>query len=471
MKQRRNKILENIRLLSAGAKGVSVGKTEDGKTVLVKGAVPGDLVNVRVKKSKSNYFEGEAVEILEYSEHRVEPKCIHFGTCGGCKWQNIAYEKQLDFKHSEVANNIKRIGGFSEFEEVPILGAPDQYFYRNKMEFSFSNARWLTQYEISSEENFGNRDALGFHIPGMWSKILDLKECWLQEDPSNKIRLAVKNYAVENGLEFYDVKEQKGFLRTLMLRQNSKGEWMVLFQLYKDNKAERMKLFDYLLMMFPHITSLVYAINPKGNDSIYDLDIQNYYGDGFLYEEMNGLQFKIGPKSFFQTNYKQALELYRKTLEFADLKGNEVVYDLYTGTGTIAQYVARNAKQVIGIESVQEAIDAAIEHAELNGLQNTTFYCGDMKNVFNDEFLASHPKADVLITDPPRDGMHQKVVEQILKLSPERIVYVSCNSATQARDIALMKEDYDLIKILPVDMFPQTHHVENIALLIKKVKA
>ena len=471
MKQRRNKILENIRLLSAGAKGVSVGKTEDGKTVLVKGAVPGDLVNVRVKKSKSNYFEGEAVEILEYSEHRVEPKCIHFGTCGGCKWQNIAYEKQLDFKHSEVANNIKRIGGFSEFEEVPILGAPDQYFYRNKMEFSFSNARWLTQYEISSEENFGNRDALGFHIPGMWSKILDLKECWLQEDPSNKIRLAVKNYAVENGLEFYDVKEQKGFLRTLMLRQNSKGEWMVLFQLYKDNKAERIKLFDYLLMMFPHITSLVYAINPKGNDSIYDLDIQNYYGDGFLYEEMNGLQFKIGPKSFFQTNYKQALELYRKTLEFADLKGNEVVYDLYTGTGTIAQYVARNAKQVIGIESVQEAIDAAIEHAELNGLQNTTFYCGDMKNVFNDEFLASHPKADVLITDPPRDGMHQKVVEQILKLSPERIVYVSCNSATQARDIALMKEDYDLIKILPVDMFPQTHHVENIALLIKKVKA
>lgn len=468
MKQRRNKILENIKLLSAGAKGVSVGKTEDGKTVLVSGAVPGDLVNVRVKKSKSNYFEGEATEILEYSEYRVEPKCIHFGTCGGCKWQNIAYEKQLDFKHNEVVNNIKRIGGFQDFEAIPILGAPESYFYRNKMEFSFSNARWLTKYEISSEENFGNKDALGFHIPGMWSKILDLKECWLQEDPSNEIRLAVKNYAVENGLEFYDVKEQEGFLRTLMLRQNSKGEWMVLFQFYKEMTEERIRLFDFLLSRFPQITTLVFAINAKANDSIYDLDIQTYSGEGFIYEEMDGLQFKIGPKSFFQTNYKQALELYRKTLEFADLKGDEVVYDLYTGTGTIAQYVARKAKQVIGIESVQEAINAAIEHAALNGLANTTFYCGDMKNVFNEAFLANHPKADVLITDPPRDGMHPKVVEQILKLAPERIVYVSCNSATQARDIALMKDDYKLVKILPVDMFPQTHHVENIALLIRK---
>lgn len=466
--KKKNQILENIRLLSAGAKGVSVGKTEEGKTVIVSGAVPGDLVNVRVKKSKSNYVEGEAVEILEYSENRVEPRCIHFGTCGGCKWQNIAYEKQLDFKHNEVVNNIRRIGGVSDFEIIPILSSEKQYFYRNKMEFSFSNARWLTQYEISSEENFGNKDALGFHIPGMWSKILDLKECYLQEDPSNQIRLAVKKYAVENGLEFYDVKAQSGFLRTLMLRQNSKGEWMVLFQLYKEMKAERIKLFDFLLASFPQIKTLVFAINPKGNDSIYDLDIQTYFGDGFLYEEMDGLKFKIGPKSFFQTNYKQALELYRKTLEFAELTGDQVVYDLYTGTGTIAQYVARNAKHVIGIEAVQEAIDAAIEHAELNGLKNTTFYAGDMKNVFNDEFLENHPKADVLITDPPRDGMHQKVVEQILKLSPDRIVYVSCNSATQARDIALMKEDYELVKILPVDMFPQTHHVENIALLLKK---
>lgn len=466
-KRTKNIFLENIQLVSAGAKGVAIGKTEEGKTVLVSGAVPGDVVNARVKKSKSKYFEAEVTEVLEKSPFRVEPKCIHFGICGGCKWQNLSYEKQLDFKQDEVYNHIKRIGGMDDFETLKILRSKEQYFYRNKMEFSFSNARWLTQYEISSEENFGNRDALGFHIPGMWSKILDLKECFLQEEPSNSIRLAVKKYAVENGLEFFDVKKQEGFLRTLMMRQSSKGEWMVLFQLFREEKENRENLFQFLLKEFPQIKTLLFAINSKPNDSIYDQNVQTYFGEGFLMEEMDGLKFKIGPKSFFQTNYKQALELYRKTLEFADLKGDEVVYDLYTGTGTIAQYVARNAKQVIGIESVQEAIDAAKEHALLNGLTNTTFYCGDMKNVFNDEFLENHPKADVLITDPPRDGMHQKVVEQILKLAPEKIVYVSCNSATQARDLALMKEYYKLVKILPVDMFPQTHHVENIALLVK----
>lgn len=464
-KRRRNLILENIKLTSAGAKGVAVGKTEEGKTVLVSGAVPGDVVNARVKKAKSKYFEAEAVEILERSPYRVEPKCIHFGVCGGCKWQNLSYEKQLDFKESEVVNNIRRIGGVDGFETLPILGSDEQYFYRNKMEFSFSDSRWLTLDEVNSTENIDDKNALGFHIPGMWSKILDLKECWLQEDPSNEIRLAVKQYAEENNLKFFDVKNQEGFLRTLMMRQTSQGEWMVLFQLFREEKENREKLFDFLLLKFPQIKTLVYAINPKQNDSIYDLDVQTYFGEGFLMEEMDGLKFKIGPKSFFQTNYKQALNLYRKTLEFADLKGDEVVYDLYTGTGTIAQYVARNAKQVIGIESVQEAIDAATEHATLNGLTNCTFYCGDMKEVFTEEFLENHPKADVLITDPPRDGMHQKVVDQILKLAPERIVYVSCNSATQARDLALMKDMYRVVKILPVDMFPQTHHVENIALL------
>lgn len=466
-KKKREIILEGITLTSAGAKGVAVGKTEEGKTVLVSGAVPGDTVIARVKKSKSKYYEAEAIEITEKSSFRVEPNCIHFGVCGGCKWQNLAYEKQLDFKHDEVFNNIKRIGRFEDFEAQRILGGEEQYFYRNKMEFSFSNARWLTLDEVNSGENIDDRNALGFHIPGMWSKILDLKECWLQEDPSNSIRLEVKNYAVENGLDFYDVRNQEGFLRTLMMRQNSKGEWMVLFQLFRDEQENREKLFDHILQLFPEIKTLLFAINSKGNDSIYDLDIQTYFGDGFLMEEMDGLQFRIGPKSFFQTNYRQALELYRKTLEFADLKGDEVVYDLYTGTGTIAQYVARNAKQVIGIESVPEAIRAAKEHAELNGLSNCSFYCGDMKDVFTEEFLQNHPKADVLITDPPRDGMHQKVVEQILKLSPEKIVYVSCNSATQARDMALMKDHYRLVKILPVDMFPQTHHVENIALMVR----
>lgn len=463
--RKKNLILENIKLVSAGAKGVAVGKTEEGKNVLVSGAVPGDVVNARVKKAKSKYYEAEAVEIIEESPFRVTPECIHFGVCGGCKWQNLSYEKQLDFKENEVLNNIRRIGGIEDFETLPILGSEKQYFYRNKMEFSFSDSRWLTLDEVNSGENIDNKNALGFHIPGMWSKILDLKECHLQEEPSNSIRLAVKQFAEEHQLDFFDLKTQDGFLRTLMLRQTSKGEWMVLFQLFREEKENREKLFDFLLNKFPQIKTLVYAINSKGNDSVYDLDIQTYFGEGFLMEEMDGLKFKIGPKSFFQTNYDQALNLYRKTLEFADLKGDEVVYDLYTGTGTIAQYVARNAKQVIGIESVQEAIDAATEHAELNGLTNCTFYCGDMKDVFTEEFLQNHPKADVLITDPPRDGMHPKVVEQILKLAPRRIVYVSCNSATQARDLALMKEDYKLLKILPVDMFPQTHHVENIALL------
>ena len=466
-KRKQNIILENIKLVSAGSKGVAVGRTDEGKTVLVSGAVPGDVVNARVKKSKSNYYEAEMIEIVERSPFRVEPRCMHFGVCGGCKWQNLSYEKQLEFKQDEVYNHIKRIAGIEDFEVLPILGSDEQYFYRNKMEFSFSNARWLTQYEISSEENFGNRDALGFHIPGMWSKILDLNECFLQEDPSNAMRLAIKKHAVDNGLEFFDVRNQEGFLRTVMFRQNSKGEWMILFQLFRQEKENQQKLFDFMLSEFPQIKTLLFCINAKQNDSLYDQDVQTYYGDGFLMEEMEGLHFKIGPKSFFQTNYKQALNLYAKTLEFADLKGDEVVYDLYTGTGTIAQYVARKAKQVIGIESVQESIDAAKEHAELNGLTNCTFYCGDMKEIFNDEFIAQHPKADVLITDPPRDGMHQKVVEQILKIAPEKIVYVSCNSATQARDLALMKDHYKLVKILPVDMFPQTHHVENIALLVK----
>ena len=467
-KNKKNLILENIKLLSAGAKGVSIGKTEDGKTIIVSGAIPGDIVNARVKKAKSKYYEADAVEILTPSPFRVEPECEHFGVCGGCKWQNMSYEKQLEFKQDEVVNNIKRIGGIEDFENLPILGGDEPYYYRNKMEFSFSNARWLTSEEIKSGTDINQKNALGFHIPGQWSKILDLKNCYLQEYPSNEIRLAIRNYAIENELDFFDLKSQDGFLRTLMLRQNSKGEWMILIQFFKENEEQRIKLLNFILEQFPQITTLLYAINPKGNDSVYDLDIKTYFGEGFIFEEMDGLKFKIGPKSFFQTNYKQALNLYRKTLEFADINENQVVYDLYTGTGTIAQYIARHAKQVIGIEAVPEAIDAAKENAKLNDLDNCIFYCGDMKEVFTEEFLAQHPKADVLITHPPRDGMHPKVVEQILKLSPNRIVYVSCNSATQARDLALMKDFYKVEKILPVDMFPQTHHVENIALLTKK---
>lgn len=466
-RKKKNITLQALHLTTAGAKGVAIGKTDEGKTVLVSGAVPGDVVTARVKKSKKQYYEAEAIEILEPSKDRVSPRCQHFGVCGGCKWQNLSYEKQLEYKQNEVLNNLKRIGGLDAFTTLPILPSEETYFYRNKMEFSFSNARWLTAEEITENNNIQNKNALGFHIPGMWSKILDLKECYLQQDPSNAIRLAVKNFADEHQLDFFDVRQQTGFLRSLMLRQNSKGEWMVVFQLYREEPQHRVALFDYLLGQFPQIKTLLYTINSKANDSIYDLELTVYHGPGFLVEEMDGLEFRIGPKSFFQTNYKQALALYRKTLEFADLKGDEVVYDLYTGTGTIAQFVARNAKQVIGIESVPEAIEAAKAHAKHNGLENCTFYCGDMKDIFTEDFLAQHPKADVLITDPPRDGMHPQVVAQILKLAPQKIVYVSCNSATQARDLALMKEHYTVEKILPVDMFPQTHHIENIALLTK----
>lgn len=468
MRKKKNFILENIELLSAGAKGVSIGKTEDGKTVMVSGAVPGDIVNVKVKKNKTRYYEGNATEIIRKSPFRVQPRCKHFGVCGGCKWQDLDDEKQLEYKQAEVFNNIKRIGGFDDFEVLPIIGSEKTYFYRNKMEFTFSNARWLTQEEVSSEDEISEKEALGFHIPGMWSKILDLEECFLQEEPSNKIRLAVKKFALENKMEFFDLKAQSGFLRTLMLRQNSKEEWMVMFQLFREEEENRIKLFDYLLKEFPQIKTLVYAINPKQNDSIYDLDILNYYGDGFLIEEMDGLQFKISPKSFFQTNYQQALRLYKETLNFTELKGDEVVYDLYTGTGTIAQYFARKVKQVIGIEAVPEAIEAAKENAQLNGLENCLFYCGDMKDIFNEDFLNAHPKADLLVTDPPRDGMHPKVVAQILNLAPQKIVYVSCNSATQARDLALLKDRYTLVKIQAVDMFPQTYHIENIALMVRK---
>lgn len=468
-RRKKNQILEKIFLERAGAKGIAIGKTLEGKTVLVKGGIPGDTVNVQVKRSKSNYYEGEAIDILSPSADRVIPRCIHFGVCGGCKWQNMSYDAQLRHKQEEVYNNILRIGGIKEeFKTLPILPAPEPYYYRNKMEFSFSNARWLTTEEIQSETNLTQRDALGFHIPGQWSKILDLKECHLQEDPSNQIRLFVREYALDNGLEFFDLKDQSGLLRTMMLRQNSKGEWMIVFQFFQNQAENIQKLMSELQKAFPQIKSLCYTINPKANDSIYDLDIHVWSGKGYLVEEMDGLKFKIGPKSFFQTNYHQALELYRKTLEFANIGPEDVVYDLYTGTGTIAQYMARKAKQVIGIEAVPEAIQAAIEHAQLNGLDNCTFYCGDMKDIFNTEFLNNHPKANILITDPPRDGMHTKVIEQILRLAPQRIVYVSCNSATQARDLDLLRTDYRLEKILPVDMFPQTHHVENIALLVRR---
>lgn len=457
-------IIEEIALLRAGAKGVSIGKTEDGKTIMVKGAVPGDVVNAMVVKKKSSYIEAKATEILQASPDRTIPVCEHFGVCGGCSWQDLAYEAQLKWKQNEVENNLKRIGGFEGLDCQPILGSAKSYFYRNKLEYTFSNARWLTQEEVQSTEVF-ERNALGFHIPGQWSKVLDINKCHLQAEPSNIIRLEAKRYALEQNLKFFDLRTQEGFLRTLMLRNNQKGEFMVLVQFFKEDKEKRTAFLENLKNKFPEIVSLLYAINPKGNDSVYDLDIQTYAGQDFLIEDMEGLSFKIGPKSFYQTNPEQAYELYKVARDFAGLKGNELVYDLYTGTGTIAQFVASKAKKVVGVEAVAEAIEAAKENAERNKISNCTFYCGDMKAIFDDEFILKNGKPDVIITDPPRDGMHPAVVETILKINAEKIVYVSCNSATQARDLALMKENYKITKIQPVDMFPQTYHVENVVLL------
>jgi len=464
-KQRKEIFLENIEALRAGAKGVSIGKSPDGKTVLIQDAVPGDVVNVSVFKKKSSYLEGKAIEILRKSVYRVDPKCIHFGVCGGCKWQNLSYDAQLKFKQDEVENNLKRIGKFENLDISPILGSAEQYYYRNKLEFTFSNARWLTLGEIRNTNETYNRNALGFHIPGQWSKVLDIKECHLQKEPSNAIRLEAKRFANENGYDFYDLKNQEGFLRTLMIRSNQKEEFMVLVQFFREDKEKREAFLENLKLKFPQIVSLLYAINPKGNDSVYDLDIQAYSGQDFIMEEMEDLQFKIGPKSFYQTNPAQAYELYKITRDFAGLKGDETVYDLYTGTGTIAQFVSKNAQKVVGVEAVQEAIDAAKENAERNGITNCTFYCGDMKDIFTDEFIAQNGTPDIIITDPPRDGMHKNVVETILRIYPEKVVYVSCNSATQARDLELMKEHYEIKKVQPVDMFPQTHHVENVVLL------
>mgnify|MGYP005826486293 FL=1 len=381
----------------------------------------------------------------------------------------MGYEHQLFYKQKEVENNLKRIGHLDLPKMTPILGSENQYFYRNKMEFSFSDSRWLTLDEIQSDKQIDDKNALGFHIPGMWDKILDIKKCHLQKDPSNAIRLETKRFAIENGLTFFNPRNQYGMLRTLMLRTSSIGEIMVLVQFFENDKEKRELLLNHLTTTFPEITSLLYVINPKQNDTIYDQEIICFSGRDHIFEEMEGLKFKINAKSFYQTNSEQAYELYKITRNFADLKGDELVYDLYTGTGTIAQFVSKKAKKVVGIESVPEAILDAKANAERNAIKNVDFFVGDMKNVFNEQFIAQNGVPDVIITDPPRDGMHKDVVQQILNIAPKKVVYVSCNSATQARDLELMKEMYNIIKVQPVDMFPQTHHVENVVLLEKKI--
>lgn len=467
-RKKQNKIFEKLEVTDAGAKGKSIARAPDGKVIFINNAVPGDIADIQTTKKKRSFYEGTAVDFHKLSDKRVEPVCRHFGTCGGCKWQFMGYEHQLFYKQQEVENNLRRLGKIELPEMTPILGSKDIYFYRNKMEFSFSDSRWLTLAEIQSNQEFDNKNALGFHIPGMWDKILDIEKCHLQADPSNDIRNSVKEFANSNGLSFFNTREQTGLLRTLMIRTSSNGELMVVVQFFMDDKIKRELLLDFLGNKFPEITSLQYVINSKGNDTIYDQEVICYKGRDHIFEEMEGLRFKINAKSFYQTNSEQAYQLYKITRDFAQLTGDELVYDLYTGTGTIAQFISRNAGKVVGIEAVPVAIEDAKENAKRNNIENTEYFAGDMKKVFTKDFIDQHGQPDVIITDPPRDGMHKDVIAQIIGILPKRIVYVSCNSATQARDLALMDEHYKVTKVQPVDMFPQTFHVENVVCLERR---
>jgi 23S rRNA (uracil1939-C5)-methyltransferase len=402
------------------------------------------------------------------SEKRTDPLCEHFGVCGGCKWQYMKYEDQLAFKQKQVHNQLVRIGKLDIPPILSIIGSKNVYYYRNKLEFTFSNKMWLTEEQIGSKKEFGNRNALGFHIPGLFDKVLDIDHCYLQAEPSNSIREEIKRYALENELSFFDLRQQTGLLRTLIIRTSSLGQTMVILVFHADEKETIEKMLGHLSNKFPQITSLQYVINPKRNDTIADLDVHLFSGEDCIYESMEGLKFRISPKSFYQTNSQQAYELYRVARDFAGLKGNEIVYDLYTGTGTIANFIAKNATKVVGIEYVEAAIEDAKINARLNGIHNTSFYAGDMKDVLNDGFVKENGRPDVIITDPPRAGMHEDVVKKINELSPEKIIYVSCNPATQARDLGLLKDNYAITHVQPVDMFPHTAHVENVVRLERK---
>lgn len=459
---------ESIEVTAAGSRGKSIGKAPDGRTILIANAVPGDTVSVQTTRKKRQYYEGTATELLKPSPDRIDPKCVHFGSCGGCKWQHMDYAAQLRHKENEVRNNLIRIGKVALPEVQDILPAPAQYYYRNKMEFSFTDSRWLEEEEIQKGDAIADRRGLGLHKPGMWDKVLDLEECHLQAEPANAIRLSIREYAKKNGLSFFNPRSQEGFLRTMTLRNNREGEFMLILQFFQEEEEKRIGLLEFISKEFPQIKSLFYTINSKGNDTLYDLDLICYRGQDHIIERIGDLEFRITPKSFYQTNSAQTERLYQIVRDFAGLDGTQRVYDLYTGLGTIAQYLADQAKEVIGIEAVPEAIAAARENAGHNGITNTRFFAGDMKQLLTLDFIEAQGRPDVVITDPPRDGMHKDVVACLLDILPERIVYVSCNSATQARDLGLMNEHYAVADMRPVDMFPQTFHVENVVLLERR---
>ncbi|MDO4190184.1 MAG: 23S rRNA (uracil(1939)-C(5))-methyltransferase RlmD [Bacteroidales bacterium] len=466
---RKNKqlpILQNITIEDVANEGKALAHV-DGIVVFTQYAVPGDVVDIQVTKKKSNYMEGRVVAFHSYAEKRCQPFCQHFGTCGGCKWQILPYDEQIRYKQKQVEAALTHVGKVQLPEISPILGSAKTIAYRNKLEFTFSNRRWLTPGEMDNNNNDTplQMNGVGFHIPGMFDKVLDIDYCALQDDINNRLRNEIRRYALEHHLEFFDLRAQTGFLRTMMVRTTSTHQLMLLVVFYQDLKKEREALLDHLLATFPEITSLQYVINSKCNDTITDQEVVLYYGTEALLEEMEGLKFKISPKSFYQTNSEQAYELYKVARKFAELSGNEVVYDLYTGTGTIANFVSREAKKVVGIEYVPEAIEDAKINSQFNGINNTEFFAGDMKDILTDKFIAKHGQPDVIITDPPRAGMHTDVINVILNARPHRIVYVSCNPVTQARDLELLDVAYRVDAVQPVDMFPHTHHVENVVKL------
>ncbi|MHB9141201.1 MAG: 23S rRNA (uracil(1939)-C(5))-methyltransferase RlmD [Paludibacter sp.] len=460
-------IFENVTITDIAAEGKAITRIND-LIVFVPFVVPGDVVDLQVTRKKSNFMEARAIKFHSYSEQRCEAVCQHFGICGGCKWQILPYPEQIRYKQKQVVDNLTRIGKIELPEISPIIGSEKTEFYRNKLEFTFSNKRWRTNEEIAEGKVFETMNAVGFHIPGQFDKVLDIEKCWLQTEDSNEIRNEVRRYALEHELTFFDLRSQEGFLRTLMIRTTSTGELMVIMIFFHEDKDAQDKLLQHIADQFPQITSLLYIINSKANDTITDQEVKVFKGNECIYEEMEDLKFKIGPKSFYQTNSEQAYKLYKVARDLAQLTGTELVYDLYTGTGTIANFVAHQARQVIGIEYVPEAIEDAVVNSRLNNIKNTLFYAGDMKNILNAAFIEKHGKPDVIITDPPRAGMHDDVIDAILFAEPERIVYVSCNPATQARDLNLLDCKYKVKVVQPVDMFPHTHHVENVVLLGKR---
>lgn len=458
-------LLEKVTITDVAAEGKAIAKVDD-LVVFIPFVAPGDVADIQLTRKKNSYAEGKAVRFHSYAEQRTEPFCEHFGVCGGCKWQHLPYEEQLKYKHKQVIDNLTRIGKVEMEEVLPILGSCRTTFYRNKLEFTFSNKKWLTEEEIKSGADFQQMDGVGFHIPGMFDKVLDIRKCWLQNDISNRIRLCIKEFCLTHeGYPFFDLRMQEGFIRTLMVRTASTGDLMVVVVFFYEDEEKREALLSHVAEQFPEITSLLYVINGKCNDTITDQEVLVFKGNDHIIEEMEGLRFKVGPKSFYQTNSEQAYNLYKVARSFASLTGKEKVYDLYTGTGTIANFVSREAEKVIGIEYVPEAIEDAKVNSALNGIENTLFYAGDMKDILTQDFINQHGRPDVIITDPPRAGMHDDVIRTILFAEPRRIVYVSCNPATQARDLQLLSVKYAVKKVQPVDMFPHTHHVENVVLL------